>query len=169
MDEIKSDDVPQPARSIERVTLGPEEADKVAALLRQVEETSKGFLQLSRSDVVNFLVREHRPELSTRELQQIRHHHYDPVRHLNWLTPRLKDAIQKNDVATVQALQAELRNIELTVVAQAKNGASMHVPDAAPVAHGKRRNLGKRRGKNNAETPLEAASMKELQDQLPEG
>lgn len=165
MNEIKPDDVPPPARSVERVTLGPEEAEKVAAMLRQVEETSKGFLQLSRSDVVNFLVRERRPELSTRELQQIRHHHYDPVKHLNWLTPRLRDAIQKNDIATVQALQAELRNIELTVVGQAKDIASANASAPAPAPQVNRR----KRGKNDAEILEEAASMKDLQDQLPEG
>jgi hypothetical protein len=164
MDEIKTADVPAPARSIERVTLGPDESEKVTALLRQIEESSKGFLQLSRSDVVNFLVREHKAEFSPRELQQIRAHHYDPVRHLNWITPRLKDALQKYDIATVQSLQTELRNIELSVIAGVKDSTATSQTNTPPPAKPRQR----KPVRDTVEDPLTGASMKDLQGQLPE-
>jgi hypothetical protein len=165
MDEIKTDDAAAPARSIERVTLGPEESEKVTALLRQIEESSKGFLQLSRSDVVNHLVREHKSEFSTRELQQIRTHHYDPVRHLNWITPRLKDALLKNDVATVQSLQSELRNIELSCMAKARDPSSKQAGGRPPPAQKSQRRRGK---KTEHPDGGERLSIKELQANLPE-
>src|SRR5271170_4916692 len=108
MDEIEVASGTQvPVKAVDRATLGKEEAEKVAAWLKQLPESSSGFLQLTRSDVVNFLIREHKTELSPRELQQIRTQHYDPIRHLNWITPRLKDALQNGDLASVNALQSE--------------------------------------------------------------
>src|ERR1700692_4432743 len=109
-----------PVKAVDRVALGKEEAEKVSAWLKQLEESSSGFLQLSRSDVVNFLISEHKTELSSREMQQVRTRHYDPIRHLNWITPRLKEALQNDDLVTVNALQNEIRSIELSVISKAK-------------------------------------------------
>lgn len=105
--------------AVDRTKLGKEEGEKLLQWLRQLEESSNGFLQLSKSDVVNFLIREHKAELSNREMQQMRSHHYDPIRHLNWITPRLKDALQKNDTAAVAQLQEEIKGIELSSRSQA--------------------------------------------------
>lgn len=100
----------------ERVTLGPEEGQRVEAWLSQVNEFSKGYLALSKSDIVNFLVRQHKELLIPKELQQIRADHYDPVRHITWITPQIKRALQNGDMARVLELQEELRNVELSVV-----------------------------------------------------
>jgi hypothetical protein len=155
-----------PARVVERATLGKEEAEKVAAWLRQLEESSKGFLMLSRSEVVNFIVREHKPELSAREMQQIRSQHYDPIRHLNWITPRLKDALQKNDMAAVAALQDEIRGIELSVVSRAKEVSNVLAGgDVVPSPKPRRRKSKRDEGAD----PLVGASFKEMPDQISEG
>lgn len=106
-------------KAVERVTLTSESADRVNAWLKQLEESSKGFLQLTKSDLVNYIISERKIDLSAREMQQIRQSHYDPVRHLNWITPRLKSALEQGDLKMVQALQAELKGIELTFVTAA--------------------------------------------------
>jgi len=100
----------------ERVTLGQEEGQLVDSWLSQVSEFSKGYLTLSKSDIVNFLVREHKELLIPKELQQIRADHYDPVRHITWITPQIKRALQNGDMERVLELQEELRKVELSVV-----------------------------------------------------
>lgn len=104
------------AKPPERVTLGVEEGQRVEAWLSQVNEFSKGYLALSKSDIVNFLVRQHREELTPKELQQIRADHYDPVRHITWITPQIKQALHNGDMARVLELQEELRKVELAAV-----------------------------------------------------
>ncbi|MBX3039550.1 MAG: hypothetical protein KF789_02430 [Bdellovibrionaceae bacterium] len=99
----------------ERVTLGLEEGQRVEAWLSQVNEFSKGYLTLSKSDIVNFLVRQHKELLTPKELQQIRADHYDPVRHITWITPQIKRALQNGDMSRVLELQEELRKVELSV------------------------------------------------------
>ncbi len=108
----------------ERVKLGRAESTKIAVWLKQLDEFSKGFLQLTKSDLVNFLIRERKDELTTKEIVQIRTNHYDPIRHLNWITPRLKDVLNSGDADQIARLQDEIRSIELSVIRRvtAKNG-----------------------------------------------
>ncbi len=112
-------------KNIERVTLGSEESDKVIAWLKQLNESSKGFLSLTKSDVVNFLIRDHKLELSSKELHQLRTDHYDPIRHINWIAPRIKEALQNQDQKLVADLQVELRSVELSVIDLATQGKSI--------------------------------------------
>ena len=106
----------KPDPEVERVKLGKLESTKVAAWLKQLDEFSKGFLQLTKSDLVNFLIRERKDGLTTKEILQIRANHYDPIRHLNWITPRLKDALNSGDTDQIARLQDEIRSIELSVI-----------------------------------------------------
>ncbi len=108
------------SRPSDRVALGTAESEKVSSWLAQVNLDSNGFLTLNKSDVVNFLIRNHRAELLGKELSQIRSHYYDPIRHLNWITPRLKQGLASGDMAVVKALQDEIRRIELSVIARAR-------------------------------------------------
>ena len=105
-------------RAVDRVTLGSAEAERVMTWIDQLGIASKGYLDLTKSDVVNFLIREHPQELSLKEIRGIRSSHYDPVRHMNWITPRLKEALAKNDMAQVAILQQEIRSIELSVTSR---------------------------------------------------
>lgn len=118
MEQIENSSSPpsEKVKQQERVTLGQEESKQVDAWLIQVNESSKGFLTLTKSDIVNFLVRQHKIELTTRELNQIRSDHYDPIRHITWITPQIKQALHNGDIARVSELQGELRKVELSVV-----------------------------------------------------
>jgi hypothetical protein len=126
------------AKAPDRVTLNPSESDRVASWIKQLEIASNGFLDLNKSDLVGFLIREHKTELSPKEIQTIRTHHYDPVKHLNWITPRLIDAIAKNEMAKVAMLQTEIRSIELSVIADSTNCAAA-INQPAPKEPRKRR------------------------------
>lgn len=119
--EISNDETTIKAKPIDRVTIGKDEATKVADWINQVTRTC-GFLHLTRSDVVNFMIRERKSELSSKEISQLRAAFYDPVRHLNWITPRLKEAIQNGNMNEMLALQGEIKAIEVSAVA-------MTIPD----------------------------------------
>jgi len=99
--------------TIERVTLGKDEADKISLWLNQIKSESSGFLEVSKSDLVNFLIRNHGDQLKAKEIRLIRTHKYDLVKHLNWLTPLLKKAIEDNDQERILALHSELKALEI--------------------------------------------------------
>lgn len=121
---------------LDRVTLGAKESDLVAGWLAQAKEATKGFLDLSKSDIVNFILKDRGSELTSREIQRLRQQHYNPVKHLHWITPRLKAALGAGDVAAVAALQDEIKAIELSVVT-----ASSQAPtDQTPRRRRKKRN-----------------------------
>ncbi len=104
----------------ERVSLGKIESAKLTNWIGQLDSHSKGFVTLSKADFVNFLIREHRDELSNKEMNQIRSDHYDPIKHINWITPRLKEALLKNDLQQVAILQEEIRGIDISIIASTK-------------------------------------------------
>lgn len=155
-----------PVKALDRVALNKTEAEKVSAWLKQLEESSSGYLQLSRSDVVNFLISEHNLELSPREMQRIRAHHYDPIRHLNWITPRLKEALQSGDLVAVTALQTEIKSIELSIIAKAKKFSGHKEAGESNVPVTPKRRRAKKTG--SAALP-DGPSLAELQADLPEG
>ena len=98
----------------DRITLGPVEVRKVDQWLKQIHEASKGFLGLSRSELVNFLIREHRDELLPNELKRVRADHYDPIKHMQWIMPQIKEAWGRADTLRVVELQEELRGVEIS-------------------------------------------------------
>lgn len=154
-----------PVKAVDRVALWKEESEKVSAWLKQLEESSSGFLQLSRSDVVNFLISEHKTELSSREMQQIRTRHYDPIRHLNWITPRLKEALQNDDLVTVNALQNEIKSIELSVISKAKKLSGVNDGGEPTLPKPRKR----RAKKSDLTNSVGESSFAESQTELPEG
>ena len=132
MDSVEIKTMETKSRSPDRISLGLAEAQKVEGWLKQVHERSKGFLALNKSDLVNFLIREHKDELSVKEIGQIRADNYDPIRHINWITQELKVALAKNDMAAVAMLQEEIKGIELSVVAYASGVVAASATGAEP-------------------------------------
>lgn len=98
----------------DRIALSPEDTKKLDQWLYQITLMSKGFLQISRGDLVSFLIRSHKEELGTAEMKKLRRDHYDPIRHIQWITPQIKAALACSDLARVAELQNELRSVELS-------------------------------------------------------
>lgn len=130
------------APAADRVSLGAAERARVEAWLAQVSEHTKGYLALSKSDVVNFILRHHDERLSAKELSKIRSDHYDPVRHITWIAPKIREALHAGDTERVKALQDELRKVELS----ATKAAAVHA-EAPPRASERR----KRKRKSDAD------------------
>lgn len=108
----KADD-PLDKNKIERVTLSKDESEKMNQWLSQIKAETSGFLEVSKSDLVNFLIRSHSEHLKVKEIKSIKSQKYDLVKHLNWLTPLLKKAIEENDQEKIFLLHAELKALEV--------------------------------------------------------
>ncbi len=102
-----------PGKPIDRVTLGPDESQRLDRWLKQVNESSRGFLSLTKSDVVNFLIRNRKDEFHSKELTQIRSDHFEPGRHVSWLAHEIKAALARDDHSRVEELQLELQSVSL--------------------------------------------------------
>ena len=113
---------------IDRVTLNKSESEKINTWLQQINESSRGFLELTRSDLVNFLINSHAEELTKKEIKYIRLAHYSLIKHLNWITPQLKKALAENNLEVVKTLQEELQGLELGVITSAKINSNEMVP-----------------------------------------
>ncbi len=109
---------------VDRVTLNKDESEKINRWLQQIKESSKGFLDLTRSDLVNYLIKTHVDVLTAKEIKKIRLAHYSLIKHLNWITPQLKKALEDNNHELVFQLQRELRSLEIGVIKNAEAGSS---------------------------------------------
>jgi hypothetical protein len=139
-------------RSPDRVTLNAAETAKVDRWLKQVHEASRGFLDLSRSEMVNFIVKEHREEFVPAELKRVRSDHYDPIRHMQWIMPQIKEAWSRADHARVAELQEELRGVELSAVRstdQTSPKDGLEGGCGAPIGESRRRRKQKARSDSN--------------------
>lgn len=105
---------------VDRVTLNKNESEKINTWLQQIKESSKGFLDLTRSDLVNYLIKSHLDVLTAKEIKNIRSAHYSLIKHLNWITPQLKKAFEDNNHDLVFTLQKELRSLEMGVIKNAE-------------------------------------------------
>ena len=113
----------QKTKTGDRVALDRAEAERLSKWLSQISESTNGFLILSRSDLVNFLIRSHQDELTQKEIAQVSAQHYDPLRYIAWIAPQIKGALESGDFERVAKLQDELRNVKLT-----SNKSSDHQP-----------------------------------------
>ncbi|MDR3608462.1 MAG: hypothetical protein P4M08_13925 [Oligoflexia bacterium] len=108
----------------ERFSLSEVALSKLDGWCAVARDASRGFLSLSRSDLMSFLIGEHRDELSPSEVKRLRALHYDPIRHIQWITPQIKDALTQGDASRVAELQGELRGVELSILPPSGVGAA---------------------------------------------
>jgi hypothetical protein len=120
------------AKNQERFSLSEGALAKLDGWSAMARDASRGFLSLSRSDLMSFLIGEHRDELSPSELKRLKTLHYDPIRYIQWITPQIKDALAQGNADRVAELQGELRGVELSILppgglgAAAVNEATVH-------------------------------------------
>lgn len=146
MMELKLESNQEPKRApknVDRVTLGSFEAKIIDQWIKQIYDNTRGFLTLSRSEVVNFVIRDHQAELSSRELTRLRSDHYDPIKHIQWITPQIKEAFQASDQERVHQLQDELRQVVLSTTKGAKEIKDAHGELESPTLRTKKKRLQK--------------------------
>ena len=129
----------KPYKPQDRVNLDEAGSKKIEQWLKQIYDHSKGFLDLSKSELVQFLIREHNVELSPKELARIRVDHYNPVKHIQWIMPQIKGAVSSGDVTRVKKLQDELRRVEISVLGDPSQGEADRATDPLRVVKTRKR------------------------------
>ncbi len=148
---------PPKTNSIERAVIGKAESEKLNGWLAQLTDGPKRFIAVTKSDLINFLIRTHRTDLTAKEVSQIRSFNYNPVRHMNWIAQELKDALINSDMTRVAALQNEIKGIELSVTLRGDTTDESHKNMAATTPKTKRVRASKVNSHEDLKRPSGAA------------
>jgi hypothetical protein len=155
--------------TVERATLNKAESEKVSDWIKQIQKFTNGYLSVSRSEIVNFLIREHKSQLTAKEMNQIKVNHYDPLKHLAWISQELRVALTSEDKDRVTLLQNELKGIELNSSACIKPFSAQSTQTSGFNEETKTIQFkSKRKRKKIDRDSADALSVADLQESVPE-
>ena len=100
-------------------------------------------------------------------MQQLRAQFYDPIRHMNWITQALKEALMSGDMATVSNLQDEIKGIELSVINRSQDDVGELV--SRPPARSVEKQRRPRRRKAVTDSPSQDAHLSDGSADIREG
>ncbi len=85
--------------NVDRIVIRRVENDLLQGWVNGLNARFDGMIRVTKSDLANFLIRQHDPSLSDAEAQSIQAELYDETRWLNWAIAKLRQA--KKDGASV--------------------------------------------------------------------
>jgi hypothetical protein len=91
-------------KAIERVTIGASLKEKLAQLTAEANEVLGGVASVTKTDVVNVLLRGHDDALSTEEIKILKESHVDAVKVAEWVSESMKAAAKAGEPVSLQAL-----------------------------------------------------------------
>lgn len=100
--EIKKDK--KVYKALERVTIEDDLKDKLNSLTLAANESLQGIAEVSKSDVVNLILKLHADALSKTETDELRKTHFDVFKCLAWLQTQAKDAKDKGADVSLKEL-----------------------------------------------------------------
>lgn len=84
-------------KSPERVLVGDTESKRLDEWIEVVDKKFQGFIKVTKSDLVNFLILDHQEQLSRDELERIKRTNYDEGRFLTWAVSKWKESQKIGD------------------------------------------------------------------------
>jgi len=90
----------------DRISLDPESLGRVKNWIEVIGVTFPG-IKVVRSDIVNWLIKSHKEELSPSELKQIEAQFYDELARAKWAVDELKARLARGENATIQSVLSE--------------------------------------------------------------
>lgn len=94
----------------ERIVLRKEEQQKLEVWINELNNKFDGMIRLTKSDLANFLIRQHADSLSEGEVLRLEAEHYDEVRWLNWALGKIREAKRQGLSLTLDELIAKRRS-----------------------------------------------------------
>ncbi len=79
-------------KPVERIAIDDQLKEKLVQLTQQANDALQGMTSVSKSDVINFILKNHPSDFSKSELKDLRSEHFDEVKFSQWITTQLKDA-----------------------------------------------------------------------------
>lgn len=91
-------------KALERVTIEDGLKDKLNSLTVAANESLQGIAEVSKSDVVNLILKLHEDQLSKIETDELKKTHFDVFKCLTWLQNQAKDAKDKGAQVSLKEL-----------------------------------------------------------------
>ena len=91
-------------KALERVTIEDGLKDKLNSLTKAANESLQGIAEVSKSDVVNLILKLHDDGLSKLEIDELKKIHFDVFKCLTWLQNQAKDAKDKGAQVSLKEL-----------------------------------------------------------------
>ncbi len=91
-------------KTLERVTIEDDLKDKLNSLTTAANLSLQGITEVSKSDVINLILKLHPDELSKVETDELRKTHFDVFKCLSWLQTQAKDAKNKGTEVSLKDL-----------------------------------------------------------------
>lgn len=103
---------PSQSDSVDRIILRREERDKLDKWLCQLNDTYDGLIKFSKSDLANFLIRQHDDKLSEVQIKLLGAELYDEMRWLSRAIEKVRRAKREGSLLTLEDLMIKRKPIE---------------------------------------------------------
>jgi molybdopterin converting factor small subunit len=91
-------------KKLDRVSIHPDLTSKLETLTQQANESLLGVSTISKSDVVNLILKRREGTLSQTELDELKSQHFDVVKYLAWLQSQAKTAKENGETMSLKEL-----------------------------------------------------------------
>jgi hypothetical protein len=98
--------------NVDRVVLRGAECRRADAWVKALNKRFDGMIRVTKSDLANFLIRQHNETLSEDEVVRIEAELYDEVRWLNWALTKIRKAKREGVVLTLDELMVKRKTNE---------------------------------------------------------
>lgn len=106
MKKRKDSDLPNEKAPVERIILDEAEGKKVQLWATALNERFDGSIRLTKSDVVNFIIRERSDVFAEAEIAKIESEFYSELRWLSWATTKVRAAKKEGRSLSLNDLMA---------------------------------------------------------------
>ena len=116
--------VAEPTDSVDRIILKRDTRDKLDRWLQLLTDKYDGMIKFSKSDLANFLIREHAESLSELETKLLGAEYYDEMRWINKAIEKVRQAKRSGVTLTLEGLMEKRRPIEKMKISLKKKDIS---------------------------------------------
>lgn len=119
-DEKTGEDGGATREGIDRIVLRRAEAYKLDSWIKDLNRKFDGMIRVTKSDLANFLIRQHGDRLTDAETALVETEFYDEVRWLNWALAKIREAKKQGQLLSLDGLMAKRHSAAQTTAASAK-------------------------------------------------
>lgn len=117
----------------ERVTVADKIKDKLDKWVQQANDLFEGVITITKSDIINMLIKQHEEILSLAELQILHCDHYDEIKVATWLLEKVKESKRNGDHVQLQDLLSKFAiPIKDRKIQKTKLGSISEMPTSTP-------------------------------------
>ena len=111
MEKIEQPNSKPKTKPIERITIDDTLKEQLSKLTAQANDALQGVASISKTDIVNFVLRQRSDTFSKAELKELRALHFDEIKFSQWMTLQLRKAQSTGEAITIKELLE--RNISM--------------------------------------------------------